>query len=53
MERDDTKSKLLVDLKPFIASKVRITIPADQVPKNKANAKHFIGGRIDLRVAEK
>lgn len=53
MERDDSDAKLMIDVEPFTASKVRVTIPIDQVPPNEANAKHFIGGRIDLRVTEK
>ena len=53
MERDDSDAKLMIDVESFIASKVRITIPIDQVPPNEANAKHYIGGRVDLRVTEK
>jgi len=53
MDRDATDAKLMIDVDPFIASKVRVTIPADQVPQNAANAKNYIGGRIDLRVIEK
>ena len=53
MERDDSDAKLMIDVVPFIASNVRITIPNDTLPPNDANAKHYIGGRVDLRVTEK
>ena len=53
MERDDTDAKLMIDVKPFVATKVRITVPADQVPSNEANKNGYIGGRVDLRVTEK
>ena len=52
MERDDSDAKLMFNVADFIASKVRITIPGDSLPKNEANAAGYIGGRVDLRVSE-
>ena len=53
MERDDSDAKLMIEVQPFVATKVRITIPQDQIPANKDNSKGYIGGRVDLRVTEK
>ena len=52
LERDDSENKLMINVKPFNAKNVKITIPADSLPKNEANAAGYIGGRVDLRVNE-
>jgi hypothetical protein len=53
MERDDSDAKLMIDLEPFTATKVKIMIPNGQIPHNSANANNYIGGRVDLKVHEK